>query len=141
MTTRYQKTHYEDVARILRHERDAGLSGLGSNMGSTAIACVMLEFSNLFAADNPPTCRIHGIIGNERKDDCPNDRGFNREKFLTACGLESGGSIIMDRAPEDIRRADVEAEYRQLEAESLVEAQRDREMFEAEGDESLGRDE
>ncbi len=36
------------------------------------------------------------------------------------------------------------AEYRQLEAEALVEAQRDREMFErddqVDGDESLGRD-
>ena len=35
----------------------------------------------------------------------------------------------MDRAPEDIRRAEEEAEHRQLEAESLVEAARDREVM------------
>ena len=52
MTTRYTEKQIEDVVRILRHERDAGISGLGSNMGSTAIACVMLAFANLFAADN-----------------------------------------------------------------------------------------
>ncbi len=44
----------------------------------------------------------------------------------------------MDRAPEDIRHSEEEAEYRQQEAEALVEAQRDRDMFER--DESLGRD-
>ncbi len=47
---------------------------------------------------------------------------------------------MMDRAPEDIRRNEEEAEYRQQEAESLVEAQRDREMFDRDSDESLGRD-
>ncbi|KKL05815.1 hypothetical protein LCGC14_2602270 [marine sediment metagenome] len=37
------------------------------------------------------------------------------------------------------RTIEQEAEHRQLEAEALVEAQRDRDMFES--DESLGRDE
>ena len=48
---------------------------------------------------------------------------------------------MMDRAPEDIRHSEEEAEYRQQELESLVEAQRDREMFDRrDSDESLGRD-
>ncbi len=47
---------------------------------------------------------------------------------------------MMDRVPEDIRRNEEEAEHRQLEAESLVGAQRDREMFDRDSDESLGRD-
>lgn len=47
----------------------------------------------------------------------------------------------MDRAPENLLRAEEESEHRQLEGEALIEAQRDRDMFEAEGDESLGRDE
>ena len=102
MTTRYQKSHYEDVAEILRHERDAGLSGLGSNMGSTAIACVMLEFADLFAADNPHLCADCNVRQGEeptsgRCFEARNRRshlfvgGFDRERFLTACGLESEG--------------------------------------------------
>ncbi len=63
----YQDEHYRDVARILRDERDSGLRELGDNQGSTAIACVMLAFSHLFAADNPD---------------------FDRTKFLLDCGLE-----------------------------------------------------
>ncbi len=48
---------------------------------------------------------------------------------------------MIDRASEDIRHSEEEAEYRQQEAESLVEALRDREMFDLrDSDESLGRD-
>jgi len=36
---------------------------------------------------------------------------------------------MLDQAPEDILRAEEGAEHRQLEAESLIEAARDREMF------------
>ena len=47
---------------------------------------------------------------------------------------------MMDRAPEDIRHSEEEAEYRQQEAESLVEARRDREMFESDnGDGRTGK--
>ena len=65
--SRYQEEHYNDVARILRDERDSALKELGDNEGSTAIACVMLAFSHLFAADNPD---------------------FDRTEFLLTCGLE-----------------------------------------------------
>ncbi len=65
---RYQEEHYKDVARILRDERESALKELGDNLGSTAIACVMLAFSHLFAADDPD---------------------FDRERFLLACGLEA----------------------------------------------------
>ncbi len=68
MTTRYQSEHYEDVARILY------VYGVDKRIVDT--------FADLFAADNPPAC-IEG--------QCPSHGGFNRERFLTACGLESEG--------------------------------------------------
>lgn len=44
--------------------------------------------------------------------------------------MDSSGVFGGELAPEDILRMEQEAEYRQLEGEALVEAQRDREMFE-----------
>ena len=84
--SRYSKEHYEDVARLLngviihaeREERFVDV---------LLVELLVEEFADLFAADSPPACRTHGIIGSERKDDCPNDRGFDRERFLAACEL------------------------------------------------------
>ena len=58
MTTRYQKRHYEDVARILKS--DAGHLDRVRNT-------IIQEFTDLFATDNPL---------------------FDRDRFLSACGLE-----------------------------------------------------
>ena len=74
MVTRYQKEHYKDVASILRDEREPALKALGDNDGSKAIACVMLAFSRLFAADNPD---------------------FDRKRFLRDCGLEPPTSPLL----------------------------------------------
>ena len=90
---RYTTLHYEDVAKLLRSERDAGLKALGDNQGSTAIACVMMGFADLFAADNPETCCGQPI--DAVYDFCPQrgeahryGKGFNRAEFLRDCGIE-----------------------------------------------------
>ncbi len=89
--TRYQKSQIEDVARVLRAERDAGLNALGKNQGSDAIACAMIDFANLFAADNPPKCVAHRPGALFRNGPCITNclfqGGFNRTAFLADCGL------------------------------------------------------
>ncbi len=72
MTTRYQKSQIEDVARILVRE------GSGSTFGP--VRNIALDFADLFAADNPPAWDSNKLVG-----------GFDRERFLAACGLESEG--------------------------------------------------
>ena len=62
MTTRYQKRHYEDVAALLAPH--GGLECAVTDCWTTLCA----GFADLFAADNPG--------------------GFDRERFLAACGLE-----------------------------------------------------
>ena len=91
---RYSKRHYEDVAKLLRSERDAGLDALGNNQGSIAIACVMMGFANLFAADSPVVC-VNCADGEGSTAICtrPNEGhnftgGFDRARFLLACGIE-----------------------------------------------------
>ena len=58
MASKYQKRHYEDVARLLKSSRDPC---------PACITVLAAEFANLFTADNPL---------------------FDRERFLMACGLE-----------------------------------------------------
>ena len=66
---RYQQEHYEDVANLLtRSTTDHGTSRKSADGGVMALRRVMLDFADLFAADNPE---------------------FDRERFLAACGLES----------------------------------------------------
>ena len=91
MTTRYQKRHYEDVARILLE------FVLLSHVGPMTRDLVN-TFADLFAADNPPFC---SDCGDEKgttsicTHSCGSHhvfiRGFDREQFLAACGLESEG--------------------------------------------------
>ena len=91
MTTRYQESQIKDVARIIEdlwlfpdaHEIISSLAG---------------DFANLFAVDNLPSSRCW-TCGNTkeaapictRPDGDHRFGGFNRERFLAACGLESGG--------------------------------------------------
>ena len=87
MTARYQEKHYEDVARILAvhdvRNRPTEQADSGRHRPIMAIA---VDFANLFAADNPgcPTCFDRTCSRHE-----PARVGFNRERFLAACGLES----------------------------------------------------
>ena len=81
MTTRYQKRHYEDVARILSyHMTTAGMDDEQERM--QWLTWIAKSFVDLFAADNPRGCwrTLH---------DKPCYVPFNRADFLTACGLES----------------------------------------------------
>ena len=72
MTTRYQKRHYEDVAGLLRHTVTHHPAGNSTADGAViAMTQVMVDFANLFAADN--------LL-------------FDRARFLAACGLESEGT-------------------------------------------------
>ena len=84
--SKYQEQHYEDVARMLSDQ-----------MLDTKVTfnCLAQRFANLFTADNPTQC-TH--CGDERGTTSictrPNEGhhfegGFDRERFLKACGLES----------------------------------------------------
>ncbi len=75
MTTRYQKRHYEDVARILRNEFADWSPELQRPIPYIAVA-----LANLFATNNP---------------------NFDRSAFLTACGLEADERIHDGRCGED----------------------------------------
>lgn len=91
--SRYTKQHYEDVARLLAGNRDA--TGLVRERNG-AIGDLANDFADLFAADNPPTCIDCGA---RRGETDPNsdpgahlyEHHFDRERFLAACGLETGG--------------------------------------------------
>lgn len=68
MTSKYQKRHYEDVARIM-----SGATYIMDQCDRPDCGCkvetpaIIKDFATLFAADNPL---------------------FNRDRFLKACGLE-----------------------------------------------------
>ncbi|KKL54077.1 hypothetical protein LCGC14_2269030 [marine sediment metagenome] len=74
MSSRYSKRHYEDVARILRADRmEARI-----RPEDDTLANVTADFADLFAADNPRCAFL----------DCQMHKGFDRARFLAACGLE-----------------------------------------------------
>jgi len=99
MASKYQEQHYEDVARIMR---EVAPTWHGANIPEIAEA-----WADLFAADNPPTCYVDGDHDGECDDGCLLDAadrarlkangvavvhgtpGFDRERFLKACGLEA----------------------------------------------------
>lgn len=66
--------HYRTIAEVLERER---FNMRGAD-GPSAIEDLMLTFAELFESDNPR---------------------FDRTRFLTACGLESGPSDGVDGAP------------------------------------------
>ncbi len=74
--SRYTKEHYEDVAHIFAQYSRGLHNG------------VVKDFADLFAADNPKRCTFHGEHDTGYSEDCK-VTGFNRERFLAACGLES----------------------------------------------------
>ncbi len=99
MTTRYQKSQIEDVARILR---DALLETIddgkmmGRYMDAVTIENIARDFETLFAADNPRRCFADEGHNGACDDGCltgegSSNEGFDRKRFLAACGLESKG--------------------------------------------------
>ncbi len=98
MTTRYQKSHYEDVASIL-HEAKRIEVDIGRLIPAAGYAD---EFADLFAADNPLSCNIcrapkgetalcfGGVLGAASNPPGEHDftGGFDPEWFLAACGVE-----------------------------------------------------
>ncbi|KKL48058.1 hypothetical protein LCGC14_2329330 [marine sediment metagenome] len=105
--SRYTKEQCEDVARILAEEKHfQETSGRPEGMiAAGAVINLKHTFADLFAADNPrsPYCGYCGIVRDDRLP-CPERgvsgvetrpphnflyKGFNREQFLEACGLET----------------------------------------------------
>ncbi len=86
MTTRYQKSQIEDVARVLSyHTTAAGMDDEQERM--QWLTWIAKSFVDLFAADNPPIMKHCWCY-----PECTDVRqvsGFDRERFLAACGLES----------------------------------------------------
>ena len=89
MTTRYQQSQIEDVAGLLGRYTYCEDEGCESCDGQRVMVG---RFADLFATDNPPFCRTcdadHSIFyAGEGLHDY--EGGFDRKRFLTACGLES----------------------------------------------------
>ncbi len=95
MTTRYQKSQIEDVAETLR----VHLQGTSPTMNPiTLLEDMIRDFADLFAADNPHgnSCKDCGVkppfyipCTDRVTHSVFQQQGFDREKFLSACGLES----------------------------------------------------
>lgn len=79
--SKYQEQHYEDVARTLRD-----YWGRAFNSGRVPRGEAR-AFADLFYNDNPPGCSV-GSHDGPCTPACRID-GFDRERFLKACGLES----------------------------------------------------
>ena len=86
MTTRYQNEHYEDVAGVIASFVRCQVSVLGGAHGAEMADA----FANLFTADNPRKCLGCGLIedaSNTLHQGYDWGEGFDRERFLAACGL------------------------------------------------------
>ncbi len=94
MTTRYQKRHYEDVARIIVGHN----GGLLDTYSPANHKCLADDFADLFAADNPKCCIHCGYVkgtteicdsaNGQLRDEHTFEYGFDRDQFLVACGLK-----------------------------------------------------
>ncbi|KKK70016.1 hypothetical protein LCGC14_2928230 [marine sediment metagenome] len=86
MTTRYQKSQIEDVAKILSK---------GARTVEIVTEDIARDFADLFAADNPNKCCGEAVRDHFEywdpsvpKGEHHYQPGFNRARFLAACGLE-----------------------------------------------------
>lgn len=88
MASRYGKDHYEDVAKVLKENRAWAIK-MDSSHARGAMAATIGTFADLFAADNPPTCHItiHRLLLDWPCSSLCTE-GFDRDKFLAACGLD-----------------------------------------------------
>ena len=96
MSNRYSKQHYEDIAKALKENRTWAIQ-MDSSHARGVMASTIGTFADLFAADNPPTCIACGHRQSEPGPTCfpstertghKHEGGFDRERFLAACGLE-----------------------------------------------------
>ncbi len=94
MTTRYQKSHIEDVADLFRR---AFTWAQEKNVSSECLEVFVETFADLFAADNPEVCRYCEATEATAKVRCVGhegdpfhnfEGGFDPDAFLEACGLE-----------------------------------------------------
>lgn len=91
--SKYAKEHIEDVAKLLR-DRVTLSHVFGDGSAWAEINTIAHHFVSLFAADNLPTCIDCGASRAEpgpHGDECAGhlfEGGFDRDQFLTACGLE-----------------------------------------------------
>ena len=91
---RYSEKHYEDVARILRLRYDY----YRRYEPRLALESTAQAFVILFAADNPLRCRLCRVPDVGAAKEIPHTdsseheftEGFDRKKFLEACGLGEG---------------------------------------------------
>ncbi len=70
--SRYTKQHYEDVARLIR---ESWPEAMPEDVNEVILFSLANKFADLFAADNPDRPAYEY-------------KGFDRERFLAACGLE-----------------------------------------------------
>ena len=86
--SRFTKEYHEEVARLLKLHLTREDQDIATRTpGGQAIACLALDFAGIFAADNPRLCAYHGEHDTAYSEDCK-ITGFDREQFLTVCGLE-----------------------------------------------------
>lgn len=88
--SRFTKEHYEDVALVLKENRAWAIQ-MDRPHARAVMASTIGQFADLFAADNPRKCRGCGLvedINNALHQGYDWGGGFNRVKFLTACGLQ-----------------------------------------------------
>ena len=98
----YTKQHYEDVANLIK---GSWPEAVPEDVNEVMLFSLSNKFADLFAADNPDSvycgycgatrdhrlpCPERGVSGVEARS--PHSfvyhKGFNREQFLTACGLK-----------------------------------------------------
>jgi hypothetical protein len=101
MTTRYQKEHYEDVARLLKKRRPSDTLGAAAPVTAMMLTwkAVCRDFADLFAADNPQRCTAHVACPYNYSDGRDNDchiYGFDRERFLEDCGRTSEPDVLAE---------------------------------------------
>jgi len=102
MSSLYSKQHYEDVTRILSRCIVSGTTGSrGSAIWADKATAqgIAQDFADLFAADNPKRCTFHGDHDTGYSEDCK-ITGFDRERFLAACGLQGEVGCIVEPEPQ-----------------------------------------
>ena len=97
--SKYQEQHYKDVAHIIK---DSWPEAMPEDVNEVILFSLSNRFADLFAADNPNSVSC-GYCGATEGDDtvlCPErgldrthsfvyHKGFDRERFLKACGLQA----------------------------------------------------
>lgn len=110
--SRYGREHYEEIALLLQRERTEWVGQL-----RLPVERLMQAFADLFAADNPDSVYC-GYCGTKEDTTAPCDpnvnrehsfvyhKGFDRDKFLKACGLEPWNEAVegLANAIEEMKR-------------------------------------